>query len=91
MQALQPQIAAINAKYKNLPLRDPKQAEKNQEVMDLYKKHGVNPLGGCLPMVLQLPFFIAFTHASRWATTTAFSEAVSSGWTRSKVSATAQG
>ena len=60
MQALQPQIAAINAKYKNLPLRDPKQAEKNQEVMDLYKKHGVNPLGGCLPMVLQLPFFIAF-------------------------------
>lgn len=60
MQALQPQIAAINEKYKGLPLRDPKQAEKNQAVMDLYKKHGVNPLGGCLPMVLQLPFFIAF-------------------------------
>lgn len=60
MQSLQPQIAAINAKYKNLGLRDPKQQEKNQEVMDLYKKHGVNPLGGCLPMVLQLPFFIAF-------------------------------
>jgi YidC/Oxa1 family membrane protein insertase len=60
MQALQPQIAAINARYKNLSLRDPKQAEKNQEVMALYKKHGVNPLGGCLPMVLQLPFFIAF-------------------------------
>ncbi len=60
MQALQPQIAAINAKYKSLSLRDPKQAEKNQETMDLYKRHGVNPLGGCLPMVLQLPFFIAF-------------------------------
>jgi YidC/Oxa1 family membrane protein insertase len=60
MQALQPQIAAINAKYKNLSLRDPKQQDKNQEVMDLYKKHGVNPLGGCLPMVIQLPFFIAF-------------------------------
>ena len=60
MQALQPQIAAINARYQGLPLRDPRQAEKNQEVMDLYKKHGVNPLGGCLPMVLQLPFFIAF-------------------------------
>ena len=60
MQTLQPQIAAINAKYKNLSLRDPKKAEQNQEVMDLYKKHGVNPVGGCLPMLLQLPFFFAF-------------------------------
>jgi YidC/Oxa1 family membrane protein insertase len=60
MQGLQPQIAAINARYKSLSLRDPKQQEKNAEVMELYKKHGVNPLGGCLPMALQLPFFIAF-------------------------------
>ncbi len=60
MQGLQPQIAAINAKYKNLSLRDPKKAEQNQEVMDLYKKHGANPLGGCLPMVIQLPILYAF-------------------------------
>ncbi len=60
MQALQPQIAAINAKYKGLSLRDPKKAEQNQEVMELYKKHGVNPVGGCLPMLLQLPFLYAF-------------------------------
>ncbi len=60
MQGLQPQIAAINAKYKNLSLRDPKKAEQNQEVMDLYKKHGANPLGGCLPMVFQLPILYAF-------------------------------
>jgi YidC/Oxa1 family membrane protein insertase len=60
MQSLQPQIQAINAKYKNLSLRDPRQAEKNAEMMELYKKHGVNPLGGCVPMVIQLPFFIAF-------------------------------
>src|ERR1043166_1762472 len=60
MQALQPKIAAINAKYKDLSLRDPRKAEQNQEMMDLYKKHGVNPVGGCLPMVLQLPFFFAF-------------------------------
>ena len=60
MQALQPQIQAINAKYKSLSLRDPKQAEKNAEMMELYKKNGVNPLGGCVPMVIQLPFFIAF-------------------------------
>ncbi len=45
MQQLQPQIAAINAKYKGLSLRDPKKAQQNQEVMDLYKKEGVNPMG----------------------------------------------
>jgi YidC/Oxa1 family membrane protein insertase len=60
MQALQPQIKAINDKYKNLSMRDPKKAEQNQEVMDLYKKNGVNPVGGCLPMLLQIPFLYAF-------------------------------
>jgi YidC/Oxa1 family membrane protein insertase len=60
MQALKPQIDAINAKYKNVSLRDPKKADQNQEVMDLYKKNGVNPMGGCLPMLIQLPFFFAF-------------------------------
>ncbi len=60
MQALQPQIAAINAKYKSVKLNDPRSAEKNQEVMDLYKKHGVNPVGGCVPMLLQLPLLYAF-------------------------------
>jgi YidC/Oxa1 family membrane protein insertase len=60
MQALKPQIDAINAKYKNVSMRDPKAADKNQETMDLYKKHGVNPMGGCVPMLLQIPFFIAF-------------------------------
>src|SRR5579863_4717992 len=60
MQALQPQIKAINEKYKNLSMRDPKKTEQNQEVMDLYKKNGVNPVGGCLPMILQIPFLYAF-------------------------------
>ncbi len=60
MQALQPQIKAINAKYKDVGLRDPKKAEQNQEVMDLYKREGVNPMGGCLPMVIQLPILYAF-------------------------------
>ena len=60
MQVLKPHVDAINAKYKNVGLRDPKKAEQNQEVMELYKKHGVNPMGGCLPMVLQMPIFIAF-------------------------------
>ncbi|MBV8072488.1 MAG: membrane protein insertase YidC [Acidobacteriaceae bacterium] len=60
MQKLQPQIQAINAKYKNISMRDPKKAEQNQEVMELYKREGVNPVGGCLPMIIQLPFFYAF-------------------------------
>ncbi len=60
MQALQPQIAAINEKYKGISLRDPRKQQQNQELMELYKKHGVNPMGGCLPMLLQIPFFIGF-------------------------------
>ncbi len=60
MQALKPQIDGINEKYKNLKMTDPRKADQNQEVMALYKKHGVNPMGGCVPMVLQIPFFFAF-------------------------------
>jgi len=60
MQALQPQITAINEKYKNVGMRDPKKQEQNAEVMALYQKHGVNPLGGCMPMALQMPFLFAF-------------------------------
>jgi YidC/Oxa1 family membrane protein insertase len=60
MQALKPQIDAINDKYRNLKMTDPRKAEQNQEVMDLYKKYGVNPMGGCVPMLLQIPFFFAF-------------------------------
>lgn len=60
MQALKPQIDAINAKYKNLKMTDPRKQEGQQEVMELYKKNGVNPMGGCVPMLLQLPFFFAF-------------------------------
>lgn len=60
MQSLQPQIAAINEKYKGISMRDPRKADQNQEVMELYKKNGVNPMGGCVPMLLQIPFFFAF-------------------------------
>jgi YidC/Oxa1 family membrane protein insertase len=60
MQALQPQIAAINEKYKGISMRDPRAQQKNEETMALYKKHGANPMGGCLPMAIQFPFLIAF-------------------------------
>lgn len=60
MKKLQPQIQAINEKYKSVGMRDPKAQLKNQETMDLYKKHGANPMAGCLPMVIQMPFLFAF-------------------------------
>lgn len=61
MSALQPEVQAINEKYKSISMRDPRKAEQNQEIMELYKRHGVNPLGaGCMPLLLQIPFFFAF-------------------------------
>ncbi len=60
MQGLQPQIQAINAKYRDVGMRDPRKQQQNAEIMDLYKKYGVNPMGGCMPIALQIPFFIAF-------------------------------
>jgi YidC/Oxa1 family membrane protein insertase len=60
MQRLQPQIKAINERFKNIKINDPRKAEQNQEVMALYKKEGVNPVGGCLPLLIQMPFLYAF-------------------------------
>src|SRR5260370_17008891 len=53
LQQLQPQIKAIQAKYK-----DDKQRQ-NQEMMKFYQENKVNPLGSCLPLVFQLPAFLA--------------------------------
>jgi len=60
MQRIQPQLKAIQDKYKHLKTADPRRQEMTQETMALYKKHGVNPLGGCLPMLLQMPFLYGF-------------------------------
>jgi len=60
MQKLQPEMTKITEKYKGIGMSDPKAANKQQEIMDLYKKHGVNPMGGCLPLVIQMPFIYAF-------------------------------
>jgi len=60
MQVLQPQITKINDKYKGIGMSDPRAQQKQAEIMELYKKHGVNPMGGCLPMLIQMPFLFAF-------------------------------
>lgn len=53
LQAIQPKMNEIRQKYK----KDPQKMQK--EMMELYKKHKVNPMGGCLPMLIQIPFFFA--------------------------------
>ena len=53
MQKIQPELATIRDKYKNNPQK------LNQAQMQLYKKKGVNPLGGCLPMLIQMPLLFA--------------------------------
>jgi YidC/Oxa1 family membrane protein insertase len=60
MSSLQPQIQAINKKYEGLSMRDPRKQKQNEELMQLYTKSGVNPMGGCIPLLLQMPFFFAF-------------------------------
>ncbi|MCK5178282.1 MAG: YidC/Oxa1 family insertase periplasmic-domain containing protein, partial [Candidatus Omnitrophica bacterium] len=52
MQSLQPMIVKLKEKHKDSPQK------MNKEMMELYKEHKVNPLGGCLPMLLQMPVFI---------------------------------
>jgi YidC/Oxa1 family membrane protein insertase len=60
MQRIQPQIKSIQEKYKKYTLRDPRKAAMNEEISALYKKEGVNPAGGCLPLLIQFPFLIAY-------------------------------
>ncbi len=60
MQELQPEMKAIQARYSNLKATDPAKQKMNQEVMDLYRRHGANPASGCLPMLLTMPILFAF-------------------------------
>jgi YidC/Oxa1 family membrane protein insertase len=60
MQRIQPQMKAIQEKYKRYSLTDPRKADMQKEMQALYKKEGVNPIGGCFPLLLQMPFLFAF-------------------------------
>jgi YidC/Oxa1 family membrane protein insertase len=61
MQKIQPLLKEVQAKYKH----DPKTL--NIEMKKLYKEHGVNPMGGCLPMLLQMPVFFALYPILRYS------------------------
>lgn len=57
MADLQPKVKALRAKYKKAKSDIAQRRLMNEEMMKLYKEHGVNPAGGCLPMLIQLPVF----------------------------------
>lgn len=60
MQKISPKVKRIQERYKGLKPTDPRRGEMNKEMADLYREHGVSPIGGCLPMLLMIPFFFAF-------------------------------
>ncbi len=60
MQKIQPKMEEVKKRYEKYPMRDPRRAEMNQEIWDLQRKEGANPVSGCLPLLLQLPFLYAF-------------------------------
>jgi YidC/Oxa1 family membrane protein insertase len=60
MAELQPKIKSLRAKYKKAKTDIQQRREMNEEMMKLYKEHGVNPAGGCLPLLIQLPVFWGF-------------------------------
>ncbi|MCL4811797.1 MAG: membrane protein insertase YidC [Vicinamibacteraceae bacterium] len=60
MQEIQPQVQAIQARYKHLKTTDPQRQKMNVEMMNLYREKGVNPASGCLPMLLTFPVLFAF-------------------------------
>src|SRR6185436_5876156 len=63
MQKIQPQMRRLQDQYKKLKPSDPRRAEVQKDMMNLYKEHGVNPMGGCLPLILQMPLLFGFYSA----------------------------
>lgn len=69
MSKLQPKMKAIQERYQEKAKKDPAARQRmNQEIMELYRREGVNPMGGCLPMLVQIPIL--------WALYTLFAFAI---------------
>lgn len=60
MQMVAPEVKSIQDKYKKYSMSDPRKRKMNEEVMAVYQREGINPLGSCLPMLVQLPVLWAF-------------------------------
>ncbi len=67
MQRVAPEIKAIQERYKKYKMNDPKKQEMNKEVMAIYSREGINPVGGCFQMFLQMPIWFGLNSALRGA------------------------
>jgi YidC/Oxa1 family membrane protein insertase len=67
MQRVAPEIKSIQERYKKYSMRDPRKAEMNKEVMAVYSREGINPVGGCFQMLVQMPIWIGLNTALRYA------------------------
>jgi YidC/Oxa1 family membrane protein insertase len=67
MQRVAPEIKQIQEKYKKYSMRDPRKAEMNKEVMAIYSREGINPVGGCFQMFLQMPIWFGLNTVLRYA------------------------
>jgi YidC/Oxa1 family membrane protein insertase len=65
MQRVAPEIKAIQDRFKKYSMRDPRKAEMNKEVMAVYAREGINPVGGCFQMLVQMPIWIGLNTALR--------------------------
>jgi len=65
MQRVGPEVKAIQERYKKYKLNDPKKQEMNKEVMAIYSREGINPVGGCFQMFLQMPIWFGLNSALR--------------------------
>jgi YidC/Oxa1 family membrane protein insertase len=59
MQKVAPEVRSIQDRYKKYSMTDPRKKQMNEEVMAIYQREGINPMGSCLPMLLQMPIWWA--------------------------------
>ena len=67
MQRVAPEIKQIQEKYKKYKMNDPRKAEMQKEMMAIYQREGINPVGGCFQMFLQMPIWIGLNRALSYA------------------------
>jgi YidC/Oxa1 family membrane protein insertase len=67
MQRVAPEIKQIQERYKKYKMNDPRKAEMNKEIMAIYSREKINPVGGCFQMFLQMPIWIGLNSALRYA------------------------
>lgn len=67
MQRVGPEIKAIQERYKKYTMRDPRKQEMNKEVMAVYSREGINPVGGCFQMLVQMPIWFGLNRALQYA------------------------